>query len=1266
MKTHTQCLATLLAILCGAMVLTAEAAPLRLKVLARTNDPAPGVASGRFVRVSPQFGNDFQFCPPAAGLGGYVAFQGAAAVYDANGNQVEGGGPGIWAGVEGNLAKIVIRRQATPPLGTNTFPGLMNVNEAGNVPFFANATRGDGLWLGNINGGLELLQQMVFGAAQRPLQSANYVAFTSLATNWIYNTDTRELRMMSYRGFPATNSGLSMTLSNAGTIVALTTDGQLLLVGPTSDGTNRLFFINKLGVIVPVMSQGDPAPGIPNQRIGSMTVSGNDQGYVAVAVGRLDDGDANFFNDRSALFAGPATNVSLLAQSPPGILWGGGTFITRSNHVLGYHVTSGAAGLYKLPRSTNETVSFTPFPAKPYPPLAGAALLTASFNALGQYAELYGNTGQANQKNPGDDLWFFNPGEGWTNVARSGTTLVIAGETISVSDIGFVGNFTFPYVGTGGGHGTGLTDDGKLYFSVSTHVIAGDSAPRGSAKLVALEVNQAVQDWNNSVLLVENKKTFVRAFLQSPDGAPEPVRIKGARLRGFKSGVELGESPLASVNPGGIVLAPTNAAARRHRLYESLLFQLPANWISGTVELRFEWPDGELTYAEPAEPGGLPGDGIVRATFQRSGRLDVKWVLITYTNAAGESPFAPTIDDAFELEDRLEAVYPIDQLRRPIRFGSWHWQQVDPPTTQNDLQRINSGLERLRRTEKLAETNSPFGLRSPPLYYGLLRGDLAGGKASRPASVACGWMAPDGSDYSRNRHAHELGHLLGRDHVVDETLTNPGESKRGYCGEKASSTAPHFPFHYPLFGGNKPTLGPMDQGPIPMAWGLDTHRRRGSVPRVVNPTNTYELMGYCVSAGPQWKWISTFTYTNLFHAITNRFPPWNHMFITNEFALFNAGSPFLQPGTLADYLLVSGAIDLVTDTASLDPIIGTQFSGPPPAEPPGEYILRLRDAGGAVLNDIPFAPSTGEADAPEIGESTLATFVISVAADPAIHRVEILHGGEVIGTSEASANAPKVTVLSPNGGEVLTNDPVTLQWDGSDLDGDALTYVAQYSADGGETWETLVLDWPQESYTVPRSALRGTEQGRIRVRVSDGFDTAVDDSDNNFTVANHPPELAVLSPADNELVVGDQHIALQADISDLEDGLVPNNRVQWTSNIDGALGTGQELLFNAQSLAEGDHSITVTATDANGGTASRTFRLRVQREAAPSLRIEAGGETVRIAWPAALVDFVLESSANLQPGSWAPVSGEAEVSAGYRKMSLPVSDTGQFFRLRKP
>jgi hypothetical protein len=334
----------------------------------------------------------------------------------------------------------------------------------------------------------------------RPLQTGPYVGYGFQNTNWLYDTVSQQLTAVCWSGMPASVFGPTVTFT-PGANLALTLDGAFLVQGNTSDGTNRILLIKGPTDITPVLAQGQPAPGLPGFTIGAMSASGNQSADVAMLT-RLVDGDTNPFNDRSALFAGPYTNVALLAQSPPGSIWGGGTLITRFNHVLG--VGASGQGIYKLAASTNETTTFTPLPPFPHPPLVplGATLIASSLNALGQYVVLYGySSGAANPLNPGIDLWLFNPGDGWTNIARRGSNIVASGETIRVNDIGFQG-------GGGAGYARGLSDDGTLLFCVNgTHIVTTGVTPcEGLAGLLAFRAagGGGVEEFHYTGLLGPN------------------------------------------------------------------------------------------------------------------------------------------------------------------------------------------------------------------------------------------------------------------------------------------------------------------------------------------------------------------------------------------------------------------------------------------------------------------------------------------------------------------------------------------------------------------------------------------------------------------------------------------------------------------------------------------------------------------------------------------------------------------------------------------
>ena len=66
-------------------------------------------------------------------------------------------------------------------------------------------------------------------------------------------------------------------------------------------------------------------------------------------------------------------------------------------------------------------------------------------------------------------------------------------------------------------------------------------------------------------------------------------------------------------------------------------------------------------------------------------------------------------------------------------------------------------------------------------------------------------------------------------------------------------------------------------------------------------------------------------------------------------------------------------------------------------------------------------------------------------------------------------------------------------------------------------------------------------------------------------------------------------IILSAEAQDIEDGPLSGDSVVWTSSLDGALGTGSELVVGE--LSPGLHQITVTATDSDGNQSTASFDL---------------------------------------------------------------------------
>ena len=247
---------------------------------------------------------------------------------------------------------------------------------------------------------------------------------------------------------------------------------------------------------------------------------------------------------------------------------------------------------------------------------------------------------------------------------------------------------------------------------------------------------------------------------------------------------------------------------------------------------------------------------------------------------------------------------------------------------------------------------------------------------------------------------------------------------------------------------------------------------------------------------------------------------------------------------------------------------------------PGEYSIRLLGAGGVTLADYPFTPQFNYPDYPSPGSGPLTALISeAVLWDPGTTRVAIYRGATEVAGRNVSAHTPVVTIQAPHGGETFTG-PFTVQWQASDGDNDPMTYLLQYSADGGATWRPLSGIINSRSATVDPANLPGTTQGKFRVLASDGVNTGQATSNGVFTVPDKAPAVRIESPAANAHYIPGQPVALIGQAMDVEDGALTGNALQWTSSLSGALGTGQML--HVTDLPEGLHTITLTAQD-NGG-----------------------------------------------------------------------------------
>jgi hypothetical protein len=257
----------------------------------------------------------------------------------------------------------------------------------------------------------------------------------------------------------------------------------------------------------------------------------------------------------------------------------------------------------------------------------------------------------------------------------------------------------------------------------------------------------------------------------------------------------------------------------------------------------------------------------------------------------------------------------------------------------------------------------------------------------------------------------------------------------------------------------------------------------------------------------------------------------------------------------------------------------------------------FRAAFDSTRSDPDIEPSSNSSV--EVNSFSVQAFV-STPTTGTIATIRLVQNRTFLGSAQPiSGSKPTATVLFPNGGESLSDSTTNISWSATDPDGDALSYSVLFSPDSGATWNAITTDHTTTSLVVPLNALGQTRFGLIRVQASDGFNIGEDVSDATFVTPNIPPEVQIISPFNGDNFAGVQLVVLQASSFDVEDGIVAGNRLNWTSNIDGFLGSGPTVEILASSLPENKHTIALTGSDSVESMTTATVNITIYRIAPP-------------------------------------------------------------------
>lgn len=677
-------------------------------------------------------------------------------------------------------------------------------------------------------------------------------------------------------------------------------------------------------------------------------------------------------------------------------------------------------------------------------------------------------------------------------------------------------------------------------------------------EIVKIEITQGIQCLNNSscpdnsVRLSERRPTLIRAYVRMNSGPAFLTGVSGTLCQG--SVYDRGcPFPIRPLNPITVERVVGDPASFfRPSLKATLNFIVPAEWIASPAS--FFLSVNVNPSGETAKETTYDNNSIVHyAEFTRRRKADIVFVPFV------SNGWAATYDDVGPIVAWLQRALPTNDIRI---WTTGLWLAKDYAFNDRSIGGCGAGWS------SLLDGLHRFRGRNWQIYYGMVTF-----RSLQPGSAAgCG----------RYGGAYVAG---GRTGTGDRRPGQIAAQELGHDYERR---------HAPGFGAGDPDPGfPTSDGTID-EFGVDI-----VLMQLYKPGVDFDYMGYGGSENSMWTSLYTWRALEALYPLASA-PPTSRL-----------ASPSRHSEVEAEFLVASGIV--APDSASLDDGFFRVWL---PAElkdalPDGPYTLEQVGADGSVLRARPFAPAHDSNAAP----SDSGTFLIREPWIAGTVAVTIRYQGTQLLRQELSPHPPTVRLLEPNGGEAWGAGPQTVRWEASDADGDDLRFVVEYSRDGGATWDEVTLPGTQTSLALDATYLPGSSAARIRILASDGLNTISDDSDETFSVSNKAPLVFLTSPEEGHHVTQGTPLILMAAGTDPEDGPIPPEDLEWTSDLEGALGAGE--FRTTSDLEPGEHILTVSASDGSGQTVTRHVRVIVDPAPEPEGRsLESGQGSTAV--PAAI------------------------------------------------
>ncbi|MBI4601977.1 MAG: PKD domain-containing protein [Planctomycetes bacterium] len=286
-------------------------------------------------------------------------------------------------------------------------------------------------------------------------------------------------------------------------------------------------------------------------------------------------------------------------------------------------------------------------------------------------------------------------------------------------------------------------------------------------------------------------------------------------------------------------------------------------------------------------------------------------------------------------------------------------------------------------------------------------------------------------------------------------------------------------------------------------------------------------------------------------------------------------------GTALNLRFLLSAADEVQVTSSYVDESGDPTTAPVPE---GSHRAVVLDAGGAPLTDLPFAVGFHTHG----GEAGATLIALRIPFPEGARTVQIRHEEQVLWSASRSPNPPAVGFVAPAGGAFSAGATVQVSWAASDPDGDSLRFALDYSADGGATWIRLPQNLTGTTYAWRPGFLPKSAAAKLRLRASDGFNTA-EALSAPFRLTPAQPLVFIRCPADGASIPEGSLVDLAA-LSLTSEG-AGQGTFLWHVGGQPLAGkaSGNEHRFETA----GAHAVRVTLTDPSGLTASHEVTVQV-------------------------------------------------------------------------